>query len=246
VRKIIFWLLAALVIIGVFVGGRYLTYYGGSYTPPPAPELEVKIAEKEQLPTGLLDVEPIRGRGTLLVDQAHANNFSNDELNVLLDRLSARGYDHEFLTNTEELADRLKYANAMLVVAPEGSFEAEEVASIRNFVDKGGRLLLISDPTRNDVEHINSLAGHFGVLFEGDYVYNLVENDDNYRNVILHDFAEHDLTRGLEGVAFYSACSLAASGNALITGDENTISNLESVGNHPDVASLTSIQCGAK
>ena len=76
---------------------------------------------------GLLDVEPIRGRGTLLVDQAHANNFSNDELNVLLDRLSARGYDHEFLTNTEELADRLKYANAMLVAAPDSSFESEEV-----------------------------------------------------------------------------------------------------------------------
>jgi hypothetical protein len=240
VRKIILWLIAALIIIGVFVGGRYLTYYRGSYAPPPAPELEVKIAEGEQLPTGLLDVEPIRGRGMLLVDQAHANNFSNDELNVLLDRLSARGFDHEFLTDTDELADRLKYANAMLVVAPDSSFEAEEVAPIRNFVEKGGRLLLISDPTRNDVEHINSLAGHFGVLFEGDYVYNLVENDDNYRNVILRDFAEHDLARGLEGVAFYSACSLAASGNALITGDENTVSNLESVGNHPDVASLTS------
>jgi hypothetical protein len=241
VRKFILVLIAAVIIIGLFVGGRYLTYYGGdNYTPPPSPQLEVNISEAEQPPTGLLEVEPIRGRGTLLIDQAHDNNFASDELNVLLERLSARGYDHEFLTDTDELADRLKYADAMLVVAPDASFEPEEVAPVRNFVDKGGRLLFISDPTRNDVEHINSLAGHFGVLFEGDYVYNLVENDDNYRNVIMRDFAENDLTRGLDGVAFYSACSLATSGEGLISGDENTVSNLESVGNHPEVASLTS------
>jgi hypothetical protein len=99
---------------------------------------------------------------------------------------------------------------------------------------------LISDPTRNEPEHINSLAGHFGVLFEDDYIYNLVENDNNYRNVILRDFSEDAVTRGLESVAFYSACSLNASGAALITGDKNTTSNLETVGSHPHVASLTS------
>lgn len=239
-RKFIFWLIAALVIIGAFVAGRYLIYYGGSYTPLPARELEEELADIDQLAIGRLDVEPIRRRGVLLVDQAHRNDFSNDELNVLLTRLSARAYDHEYLTDTDDLADRLKYANAMLVIAPDRPFTAEEVDLIRNFVDKGGRLLLISDPTRDGAEHINSLAAHFGVLFEGDYIYNSVENDNNYRNVILHDFAEDAVTRGLESVAFYSACSLNAPGGALITGDKNTISNLETVGSHPDVASLTS------
>lgn len=238
-RKLIFWLIAALIIMGAFVAGRYVTYYyRDTYTPPPASQLGQVVADTEQLAIGRLDVQPIKHRGVLLVDQTHRNDFSNGELNVLLARLSARGYDHEYLTDADELADRLKYANALLVVAPDSSFNAEEVDLIRNFLTKGGRLLLISDPTRNEAEHINSLAAHFGVLFESDYVYNLVENDNNYRNVILHDFAEDAVTRGLESVAFYSACSLDASSGALITGDKNTISNLETVGSHPDLVAL--------
>lgn len=67
----------------------------------------------------------------------------------------------------------------------------------------------------------------------------MVENDKSYRNVILRDFAQDVVTRDLESVAFYSACSLNAPGSALITGDENTISNLEAMGSHPAVAALT-------
>lgn len=139
--------------------------------PPPPPEREEEVVSDYQPAIGRLDEEPARHRGVLLVDQMHRNDFSDDELNVLLARLSARGYDHEYLADVDELAARLKYADAMLVLAPNSPFEAEEVDLIENFLAKGGRLLLVSDPTRNrEVEDINSLAGGFGALFKDDYV----------------------------------------------------------------------------
>ena len=57
-----------------------------------------------------------------------------------------------------------------------------EIDQVQGFVDKGGRLLLVTDPTRygieydewdnpildTDVPHINDLAARFGLLFQPD------------------------------------------------------------------------------
>ena len=52
---------------------------------------------------------------------------------------------------------------------------------MQQFVDKGGKLLLVSDPTRPN--RINALAKRFGVEFQPDYLYNTVEYDLNFRHI---------------------------------------------------------------
>jgi hypothetical protein len=62
--------------------------------------------------------------------------------------------------------------------------------------------------------------------FSDDYLYNMIENEGNYRNVIFTQFAADPLTRGLSKVAFYGACSVGTStGTLLIQADEHTLSS---------------------
>jgi hypothetical protein len=103
-------------------------------------------------------------------------------------------------------------------------------------------LLLVTDPSRydvlydewgtytgldNDVAHINGLAARFGLVFQPDYLYNTLENEGNYRNIRLTDFAPHPLTEGLEQVVLVGTHSIASEGTALVwaAGDTRSSSN---------------------
>ena len=65
---------------------------------------------------------------------------------------------------------------------------------MERFVDKGGKLLLVSDPTRPN--QINVLAKKFGLEFRPDYLYNTVEYDQNFRHIFVRDFQPDALTNG--------------------------------------------------
>ncbi len=96
------------------------------------------------------------------------------------------------------------------------------MALVREFVAKGGRLLLVADPTRFVVEwdeydylvfdydapHMNTLSTEFGLIFQADYLYNTVENEGNFRNIGLTQFGDDALVAGLERVVFYAAHSI--------------------------------------
>jgi hypothetical protein len=135
-------------------------------------------------------------------------------------------------------------------------------------VDRGGRLLLVGDPTRFDLRieegvfdfryfidtaqlPLNSLSRSFGLTFNGDYLYNTVENEGNFRNIILSDgsFAEHPLTDGLAKVVFYGSHSIQTGPGSipLLLGDDDTWSsatdragglNLAAVGGRGQVLAL--------
>jgi hypothetical protein len=95
---------------------------------------------------------------------------------------------------------------------------------VRRFVDKGGRLLLISDPTRT--QQINSLAEEFGLSFQPGVLYNQVDYDLNHRNIFVQDFFADPVTEGLSQVAFYTAGAIRSGGAALAYTDGNTLSTL--------------------
>ena len=99
--------------------------------------------------------------------------------------------------------------------------------TLEEFLRKGGRLLIIGEPLRlYSVNGINSLAGAFGIIYQDDYIYNLVENDGSYLNVIFDEFEENTLTKNLDRIVFQGAHSLRVGEGALIMGDENTFSSL--------------------
>nr|NIV30826.1 hypothetical protein [Anaerolineae bacterium] len=162
------------------------------------------------------------------------------ELNVLQARLAARGQRLQPVYDSEDLERQLQHAQALAIISPSADWTSGEIQSVERFVDKGGRLLLVTDPSRfdviydewgyyigldSDVPHINDLASRFGFVFQDDYLYNTVENEGNFRNIVLTDLADGQITEGLEELVFFAAHSISSEEPALITAGGETRSS---------------------
>ena len=189
-----------------------------------------------------------RGRvlgGLVLLDQAHNNAFTLDEIGYLDGRIAARGAEMVAYTG-DDLTTALRAVNAFVVITPLEQFSSEEIQAVENFVRHGGRLLMLGDPTRynmvveedlfsfnvfieTDKIPLNSLANNFDIIFNGDYLYNTRENEGNFRNIIVNEvgLAEGPLTADLEQVVLYGSHSLqvGAGAESLLAGDDNTWSS---------------------
>ncbi|MGQ9600082.1 MAG: hypothetical protein ACUVWZ_11780 [Anaerolineae bacterium] len=249
------WLvLLAFILLISPVLGRWLYFFEGRYQPGPVPRPELAAI---QAPTSELkmyrDHLTVSKPGLVLVDRAHENRFEMAELNVLQVRLTARGQRLEPVVTAEDLADQLREATALIIISPGKDWTFHEIQQVQDFVDKGGRLLLITDPTRfeiiydefgdyvgldHDVTHINDLANRFGLVFQADYLYNTVENEGNFRNIRLTNLAEHELTEGVSQVVFYAAHSIRSVEPPLIAAGGETRSSSSEQAEAPGVAVL--------
>ncbi|MBI2867090.1 MAG: hypothetical protein HYX97_01995 [Chloroflexi bacterium] len=175
-------------------------------------------------------------RGVLLVDGVHANTVFESELSAFLNRFTARGFTVEWARSvgddrSQTLAARLRGADAFLSVVPMAAFSPSEVQAVRDFVGRGGKVLLVADPTRPN--NVNILSSAFGITVEDDYLYNTKEHDANFKNVIFRNFRSSPLTRGLRQVIFYTSSSLRAPSGGLVFGDQNTVSSMVERGPSP-------------
>jgi hypothetical protein len=269
-------LLIALILVLLPIVARGIWFYRGVYVREsavpmpdyrgvegvPAPPISTPFpaAAGEHQP----ETDPQSGsseRGVVLVDMGHQNRFEIAEIEPLLDVLTGWGARVETIGENESdgLATTLKYADALVVVAPLTPFTQEEVAAVRRFVSLGGRLLVLSEPTRfdasveesvlfnvrdllvlNDVAATNSLLVPYDIAFSNDYLYNTHENEGNYRNVFFSQFAPNALNSNLSRLAFYAARSVGTTtGQPLIIGDEHTYSSLTDTAGQHAVAALS-------
>ena len=245
---------ALLVLLPLFAAaafaGVFFYFYQGGYDEPAAVNIPYhEISEHSPTPGKVADLPGIRDReGLLLVDAQHANDFSPQEIISLTSKAADRGFEVEILGDfmepldpslalfgQQQLAAKLRQADSFVVIAPQISYSESEAALVESFVRKGGKLLLISDPSRP--QQINSLAERFGLDFQPDYLYNTIDYDLNFRNIFVRDFQPDRVTAGLGAVAFYQAGSIRSPGPGLAFIDGNTKSSLlESAGDHSPMA----------
>ena len=222
-----YYLIPIIVFVLAFFG-RGLLYFRGVYNAPDVPTSQAESVAERSQPQ---QVAPIVGDGNqvVLIDFSHLNKFSDEEMTTLFGRITAAGGRVELILpfQDEDLEFRLRSASAFVVLANQATYRLDELIILEKFVRDGGRLLIVGDPTRiTFVNAINSIAGHFGIIYEDDYIYNLVENDGNYLNVILRDFADHPITEGVNEIVVRAAHSIRAAEGGLVFGDENTYSSL--------------------
>ncbi len=242
-----------IVIIAIILFARW-NYYGATgtaYSAPDRPLTDVPVelaARSERL--AAVD-NPTVSEGVVVVDYSHSNAFFIEELNTLFSKVVARGFSVEVLLNPElaeeeepqGLADKLRYAKALVLPVPRIEYTADEVLAIENFVERGGRVFIIGDPTRTVVvEALNSIASSFGIIFSNDYLYSLENNDNNYRNVVYTNFSDSPITAGLDDsskVILYSGSSVNAPGYEVILGDDSVESSTSEGGRERAAAVLT-------
>lgn len=243
--------LAVLVFIILFSAPfamRYFRYYGlpGGTEAEAPPEYDpANIAPVPTPSANEFEDDPEVGNSLVLFDHSHSNDFTDNEIKYLESRLAARGADI-LRFNGGNLASALRPVDSFVVIAPLSDFDSEEVQAVVEFVNRGGHLLLMGDPTRFDIAFIendlsfsveiesddmplNSLANEFDIIFNGDYLYNTAFNEGNFQNIILDtgSFGEHELTEELGQVVLYGAHSLTVGdeGRVLFEGDDDTWSS---------------------
>lgn len=209
-----------LIITIVFLA-QLLIFYRGVYIPPPTTSPDyLAINVNTSFPIEIND-SFIKGSGTVLIDLSHSNNFTPDEINYLLSQIIARGYNIEYLMANSNLKKNLSSSTSFIVISPASSFSKEDVKSVKEFVNGGGNLLLLSEQVKKT--EINSLAAEFGILFWNDYLYNMKENDGNFKYIYLTDFVDNNITRGLHKIVFYTSSSVF--GDGIIFTDNDTYSS---------------------
>ena len=181
--------------------------------------------------------------GTVVIDGYHANQFTMNEIDALTTALHARGGNVETASDSLTLETLLKTASAFVSVSPSITFTQYETQLLKNFTERGGRILVFTDATRNalyfdyisgnpiaygDANGANSLLKQFDISVNNDYLYNTEKNEGNFRNVIFDDFGKNELTFGLDEVAFYGSRSIKTdSGLLLLQGASTNLSSLD-------------------
>lgn len=248
------------IVLLVVIGGRYLYYNSqGGYAAPDRPLPEIEFDASAVSPRLEAVDNPTVSKGVVAIDFNHSNALYPEELNILLSKVVNRGFSYEIILPQPEeivltdivstdsgnptLVDKLRYAESLILPLPRVEYTPEEVTEIKNFVEKGGRVVIIGDPTRTVVvESLNSIAGVFGIIYANDYLYSQSNNDNNYRNVVYSNFQDSPLTNGLDKdhkVIFYAGGSVTAPGSEIVLGDETTHSSVSEGGRKPASAALT-------
>lgn len=236
-----------LVVIGLFlipILARTLWYYQGIYVPSKnlqTPDfLSLEITNPE-LSTPVLSA-PVKTEksGTVVFDLAHANQYQISEAEILVADLKERGAEIVTLDEGEDLATLLKEASAFVSIAPTMNFTEDEIQEVQAFTERGGRLMVIADPTRSSSEYAtsraesvqvaNKLLEPYQIIFRNDYAYNVYDHEGNFRNIYLEPEAENELTEDIHQVVFYAARSISSYASNLLAGDENTLSSLTDTG----------------
>ena len=244
-------LLTLVVALVVFLGAFFYHYRGG-YQAPPTPELPLARVTLPSTSYARFEEAPRFERGLLLLDGFHRNDYEELEITNLLSKVAERGYVVDFMLGEPSrftdygtldpdlkpvvLEERLRGADSLAVIAPWEDYRKEETDVIERFVKKGGKLLLVADPTRGN--QMNSLSKRFGITFQPGYLYNLAEYDTNFQEIFVRSFHPSDVTRNLKEIALYTAGPIETSGIGLALTDSNTRSTLieQSQAFHPIVS----------
>jgi len=223
------------VIVAVVVGGTAVAGTIGTSTDAPStPDVQNEQFEPSNaLPptddgTGSITMDADAESKTVLVDVGHENGISESDIQPLLNTLVDNGHEIRFFTRQDrDLNESLRSADAYLVANPRQRYTGEQIAGVAAFERAGGRVLFLSEPAETQglggllirrieqVDNVDSAIGStFGLAVQSGYVYNLQENQNNYKSVYATPAGSSDLTDGVDRVVLREASPLVAPDDA--------------------------------
>jgi hypothetical protein len=150
-KNFIFIALAALILPAILRG--FWFYRGIAQRPEFAtPDFESFSAPEAPFNPASLNAEDIKQfGGMVLIDAVHGNQFSMTEIESLTGGIKQRGGQVDLLNDATQLEYKLKYASAFIALSPSVAYLTDEIRILKNFADRGGRLLVFTDATRYSV-----------------------------------------------------------------------------------------------
>ena len=161
------------------------------------------------------------GGQRILIDAAHSNQEVRERTQVLVDALTARGHDVRLYgssaASSASLEGALRGADAFVVVAPTTEYSPQENRSVDRFTDRGGRLLLLGEPTKVRVglvattttrTQLSPLTTEYNASLDEAYLFDQETNTTNFRTIFGRPTGDGALTAGVDRVALYEASPL--------------------------------------
>lgn len=204
--------------------------------PEETDEYAVSALVPERAPAeGEVTVQPRDDPGVVLVDISHGNRMSQAEIKPLLQAITDAGYQVDLLEGGDDFDRSLSRADAFVVIDPSVGYDDEEVDRVEDFVERGGRLLLVGEPTTlqlatfalfQRVNRLTPLSTRFGLEFGEGHLYNMADNDGNHLNIFAEPAADGQLTQGVSRAALYTATRISVhEGEPLLVASDRTRSS---------------------
>ncbi|MFC6864723.1 DUF4350 domain-containing protein [Halomicroarcula sp. GCM10025817] len=179
------------------------------------------IADPADPEDGEITVETDAESKSILVDTRHSNGFSEEDLEPVGDALFRAGHELNFSKGKggDRYDDTLARHDALLVINPRGAFKPAERDALKDFVDDGGRVVVLAEPTqvsssgglfssaRQESFGPTELARAYGFRVGSEALYNLDDdaNDNNFKSIYVTPPGSGALLRGVDTVTFDTA-----------------------------------------
>lgn len=193
--------------------------------------LSIEQIEKQGTITAATSFES----NTVLIDKAHSNTFQNEDIQPLTSALIESGHEIRILREDDDIAEKLSNSDIYIVIDPMNEYTEAETDGVKQFVDQGGRLLLVGEPNRKQIQinllstqivtqrsQLTTIGSKFGISFGTNYLYNLEEKDGNYQNIIARTPTNQNI-EDLNRTVLHTATKVeSSSGTNLLVATEGT------------------------
>ena len=146
-------------------------------------------------------------------------------------------------------ANTLASADVLIVKVPTARYDPREVQAIKDFVRRGGGLMLVGEHTNvfNIGVHINDIARQFGFVFRADCLF---EIDTIFEQSYEPAWVPHPIVQDIPSLDFAVSCSVApgvSAGKAVIrsTGLKNLTADYHASNFYPQVQDRAEMRYGA-
>ena len=215
--------------------------FGGGAPPGVQPENASTFAPNQIVAddfdeSGAVTVDSNATDQVVLIDAAHQNSFTRSEIQPLVDALVESGHEVRYHGSGQQassgfgggpgsrqtLNDSLRQADALVVISPGTRYSTAEINGVRNFTERGGRVLMLAEPESLSVSlgggggglgvsiqqvqsQLTPLASTYGMGVGTNYLFNMQENAKNFQYVFATPAGGTALTDGVDRVAFPQA-----------------------------------------
>ncbi|MBN2154355.1 MAG: hypothetical protein JW839_23065 [Candidatus Lokiarchaeota archaeon] len=129
-----------------------------------------------------------------------------------LDKLVEMSFKMGVIKHAPLTVQKVSDYNVIVVGNPkDATFSQAEIADLKQYVYNGGGLLLLNDQGGDPANknNLSELAGHFGIRFNTNILVDKnARSEEDEQLIMIGDFLNHFVMRGIERIALKSPCSL--------------------------------------
>ena len=205
----------------------------------------------------------------VVIDAAHQNSFTRSEIQPLVEALIESGHEVRYHGSGQQarsgfggaggpqtLNQSLRAADALVVISPGTRYTTGEINGVRNFTERGGRVLMLAEPESISVSlggggglgisiqqvqsQLTPLSSSYGIGVGTEYLFDMQDNAKNFQYVYASPTGDRTLTEGVDRVVFPQSTRVTVDGTnattALSTSDTTRLQSTRAAATYPVAA----------